>query len=138
MKISILGAGNLGGTLGCCWARKGHNVFFGVPRSKDAKTQELLKTIGSMYAAEPWRKRPRPASPFYRGKASLPLPVLSPRHRDVQERLDLFPRHAVGIFAIIKNCMVVTVESFPERRCPGILPVPERPRRRLFMRGPVS
>jgi predicted dinucleotide-binding enzyme len=47
MKISILGAGNLGGTLGCCWARKGHNVFFGVPRSKDAKTQELLKTIGS-------------------------------------------------------------------------------------------
>jgi 8-hydroxy-5-deazaflavin:NADPH oxidoreductase len=42
MKISILGAGNVGGTLGRAWARKGHDVFFGVPR-----TQELLTTIGS-------------------------------------------------------------------------------------------
>jgi predicted dinucleotide-binding enzyme len=46
MKISILGAGNVGGTLGAAWARKGHEVFFGVPRPHDAKTQELLKTIG--------------------------------------------------------------------------------------------
>jgi predicted dinucleotide-binding enzyme len=47
MKISILGAGNVGGTLGRGWARKGHEVFFGVPRPQDAKTQELLKSIGS-------------------------------------------------------------------------------------------
>ena len=47
MKISILGAGNVGGALGTAWARKGHEVFFGVPRPQDAKTQELLKTIGS-------------------------------------------------------------------------------------------
>jgi predicted dinucleotide-binding enzyme len=47
MRISILGAGNVGGTLGRGWAGKGHDVFFGVPRPQDAKTQELLKTIGS-------------------------------------------------------------------------------------------
>ncbi|MEO7145276.1 MAG: NAD(P)-binding domain-containing protein [Bryobacteraceae bacterium] len=47
MKISVLGAGNVGGTLGRAWARKGHDVFFGVPRANDSKTQELLKSIGS-------------------------------------------------------------------------------------------
>ncbi len=47
MKISILGAGNVGGTLGCAWARKGHDVFFGVPSPEDAKTKQLLTTIGS-------------------------------------------------------------------------------------------
>jgi predicted dinucleotide-binding enzyme len=47
MKISILGAGNVGGTLGRAWARKGHDVFFGVPRPGDAGTPELLRTIGS-------------------------------------------------------------------------------------------
>jgi predicted dinucleotide-binding enzyme len=47
MKISILGASNVGGTLGRAWARKGHDVFFGVPSPGDAGTQELLTTIGS-------------------------------------------------------------------------------------------
>jgi predicted dinucleotide-binding enzyme len=47
MKIGILGAGNVGGTLGSGWARKGHDVFFGVPNPEDAKTLELLKGIGA-------------------------------------------------------------------------------------------
>ncbi|MGH6794974.1 MAG: NADPH-dependent F420 reductase [Methylocella sp.] len=47
MKISILGAGNVGGTLGRAWAHKGHEVYFGVPNPQDPKTQELLKAIGS-------------------------------------------------------------------------------------------
>jgi predicted dinucleotide-binding enzyme len=47
MIISILGAGNVGGTLGRAWARQGYDVFFGVPRPQDARTQQLLKTIGS-------------------------------------------------------------------------------------------
>lgn len=47
MKIGILGAGNVGGTLGRAWARHGYEVFFGVPRPQNAKTQELVKTIGS-------------------------------------------------------------------------------------------
>jgi 8-hydroxy-5-deazaflavin:NADPH oxidoreductase len=47
MKISILGAGNVGGTLGRAWARKGHDVCCGVPSPGDANTKELLTTIGS-------------------------------------------------------------------------------------------
>ncbi|HEV3199191.1 MAG TPA: NADPH-dependent F420 reductase [Bryobacteraceae bacterium] len=47
MKIGILGAGNVGGALGGAWARTGHDVFFGVPRPKEAKMQELLKGIGA-------------------------------------------------------------------------------------------
>jgi predicted dinucleotide-binding enzyme len=47
MKISILGAGNVGGTLGRAWARKGHQIFFGVRQPNEAKMQEHLKTIGS-------------------------------------------------------------------------------------------
>jgi predicted dinucleotide-binding enzyme len=47
MQISILGAGNVGGTLGRGWARKGHRVFFGVPTPNGAKTQDLVNAIGS-------------------------------------------------------------------------------------------
>ncbi len=39
MNIGILGAGNVGGTLGSRWARGGHTVAFGVrdPNSEDAR-----------------------------------------------------------------------------------------------------
>jgi 8-hydroxy-5-deazaflavin:NADPH oxidoreductase len=46
MRIGILGAGNVGGTLGRGWASKGHEVFFGVPRPQDARTQDLIRAIG--------------------------------------------------------------------------------------------
>lgn len=40
MRIGILGAGNVGGTLGESWARKGHEVTFGVryPGAEEVKT----------------------------------------------------------------------------------------------------
>jgi predicted dinucleotide-binding enzyme len=47
MRIGILGAGNVGGTLGRSWAGKGHEVFFGVPSPQDTKTQGLIRGIGS-------------------------------------------------------------------------------------------
>ncbi|MBE9048350.1 NADPH-dependent F420 reductase [Pleurocapsales cyanobacterium LEGE 10410] len=47
MKISILGAGNVGSTLGKSWANKGHEIFFGVRHSDDEKTQDLIKDIGN-------------------------------------------------------------------------------------------
>ena len=47
MKIAILGAGSVGGTLGKGWANKGHQVFFGVRHPDDEKTQNLIKEIGS-------------------------------------------------------------------------------------------
>ena len=47
MKLGIIGAGNVGGTLGAAWAQKaGHEIFFGVTNPKSDKTQALLKTLG--------------------------------------------------------------------------------------------
>jgi predicted dinucleotide-binding enzyme len=47
MKLAIIGAGNVGGTLGKAWAEKGgHDVCFGVRDPKAEKTQMLVKAIG--------------------------------------------------------------------------------------------
>ncbi len=46
MKIAIIGAGNVGGTLGTAWARKaGHDIFFGVRDPQSEKTQALVKKL---------------------------------------------------------------------------------------------
>jgi hypothetical protein len=47
VKIAIIGAGNVGGTLGKGWAKKGHEVFFGVRRPQDPEIQDLLKAAGA-------------------------------------------------------------------------------------------
>jgi 8-hydroxy-5-deazaflavin:NADPH oxidoreductase len=47
MDIAIIGAGNVGGTLGTRWAQGGHRVTFGVRDIRDPKGQELLKAAGS-------------------------------------------------------------------------------------------
>ena len=39
MKIAILGAGNIGGTLGKKWLKAGHEVIFGVRDIRSAKTR---------------------------------------------------------------------------------------------------
>jgi len=47
MKLAIIGAGNVGGTLGTAWAQKaGHEIFFGVRSPKSDKTQALLRALG--------------------------------------------------------------------------------------------
>src|SRR5947207_12931796 len=46
MKIGIIGAGNVGGTLGRAWAKKGHDIFFGVRHPQDDKTRRLLESLG--------------------------------------------------------------------------------------------
>jgi 8-hydroxy-5-deazaflavin:NADPH oxidoreductase len=43
MRIGILGAGNVGGTLGKLWAAKGHEIVFGVPNAADLKYKDLVK-----------------------------------------------------------------------------------------------
>jgi len=47
MKIAIIGAGNVGGTLGARWARKGHIVTFGARNPGDEKLKKLLNNAGS-------------------------------------------------------------------------------------------
>jgi NADPH-dependent F420 reductase len=47
MKIAIIGAGNVGSTLGKAWAKKGHEICFGVRHLNDDKTRQLLQSIGN-------------------------------------------------------------------------------------------
>ncbi len=47
MKIAIIGAGNVGSTLGKAWARMGHDIFFGVRHPKDDKTRQLVQSLGN-------------------------------------------------------------------------------------------
>jgi 8-hydroxy-5-deazaflavin:NADPH oxidoreductase len=48
MKIAIIGAGNVGATLGAAWAQKaGHDIFFGVRDAKSEKTQAAVHKAGA-------------------------------------------------------------------------------------------
>jgi predicted dinucleotide-binding enzyme len=42
MKIGIIGSGNVGGTLGCRWAHKGHEVTFS---SRDPQKEQIRKLV---------------------------------------------------------------------------------------------
>lgn len=46
MRIAIVGAGNVGSTLGKGWAAKGHEILFGVRNPNDAKVQGVVKATG--------------------------------------------------------------------------------------------
>ena len=50
MKIAILGAGSVGGTLGRLWAAKGHSVTFGVPDPTGDKVKKLLSDLSGARA----------------------------------------------------------------------------------------
>jgi hypothetical protein len=52
MKIAIVGAGNVGGTLGTAWAQKaGHEILFGVRNPAAEKAQALVAKLGSKACA---------------------------------------------------------------------------------------
>lgn len=51
MHIAVLGAGNVGGTLGKRWAGAGNQVTFGVRDPDDAKIQTLVRDSGANAAA---------------------------------------------------------------------------------------
>jgi NADPH-dependent F420 reductase len=46
MKIAVIGAGNVGGTLGKRWARAGHEVAFGARDPAEAKVAALVRESG--------------------------------------------------------------------------------------------
>lgn len=48
MKIGVIGAGNIGGTLGAKWASRQHEVYFGV---RDPQKQSLLDKVEQMTGA---------------------------------------------------------------------------------------
>ena len=47
MRIGIIGAGNVGGTLGKGWMKKGHSVKFGLRETSVSKLDELRKEVGA-------------------------------------------------------------------------------------------
>ena len=52
MRIAVIGAGNVGGTLGTGWANRGHEIFFGVRDTADPKLEELRARVhGNAHAA---------------------------------------------------------------------------------------
>lgn len=51
MKIAILGAGNVGSTLGKGWANAHHQIIFGVRDPQAEKVQALLAQIGNQASA---------------------------------------------------------------------------------------
>src|SRR6516162_4603745 len=46
MKVAVIGAGNVGGTLGKRWAQAGHEVVFGARDPKEAKIAALVRESG--------------------------------------------------------------------------------------------
>jgi 8-hydroxy-5-deazaflavin:NADPH oxidoreductase len=55
MKLAIIGAGNVGGTLGTAWAQKaGHEIFFGVRNPMSDQTQAVVRRLeGKAHAGTP-------------------------------------------------------------------------------------
>jgi predicted dinucleotide-binding enzyme len=47
MKIGIIGAGNVGGTLGKGWAARGHEISFGLRDSGSAKSKAAAQAAGA-------------------------------------------------------------------------------------------
>jgi predicted dinucleotide-binding enzyme len=47
MKIGIIGVGNVGGALGKSWAKKGHQVVFGVRNGSDPKVSAAVEDVGN-------------------------------------------------------------------------------------------
>jgi 8-hydroxy-5-deazaflavin:NADPH oxidoreductase len=46
MQIAIIGAGNVGGTLGKGWARAGHSIVYGVPDPSEARHRTTAEVAG--------------------------------------------------------------------------------------------
>jgi predicted dinucleotide-binding enzyme len=51
MNIGIIGAGNVGGTLGKAWAAAGHKIKYGVRNPSDEKITAVLKRCGNNASA---------------------------------------------------------------------------------------
>jgi predicted dinucleotide-binding enzyme len=47
LKLAILGAGNIGRTLGVKWSAAGHHILFGVRDQQSSKAKAALKAAGS-------------------------------------------------------------------------------------------
>ena len=51
MNVAIIGAGNVGSTLGTAWAKKGHRIVYGVRNPAEEKVQAAVKSSGGKASA---------------------------------------------------------------------------------------
>ena len=51
MNIAIIGAGNVGGTLGKSWSKAGHKIKFGLRDTTKPEVVALLKEAGANASA---------------------------------------------------------------------------------------
>lgn len=52
MKIGIIGAGDVGGTLGMRWRQKGHEIMFGIRNRQSQKVQKLIELDNNLEFGE--------------------------------------------------------------------------------------
>ena len=52
MKIGIIGAGDVGGTLGMRWRQKGHEIMFGIRNRQSRNVQKLIELDKNLQFAE--------------------------------------------------------------------------------------
>ena len=64
MKLAIIGAGSVGGTLGTAWAQKkaGHEIFFGVRDPSPTKFEHCCARSAARRRPARRRKPPRPSA----------------------------------------------------------------------------
>jgi predicted dinucleotide-binding enzyme len=65
VKIAVIGAGQVGGTLGNAWQRRGHDISYGVPNPDDPKyaslgaatttNEEAARAADIVVLCTPWR-----------------------------------------------------------------------------------
>jgi hypothetical protein len=101
MRIAVIGAGNVGGSLGRGWSKRGHQVRCGVPNPADAKYRDLPAATPAVAAADadaissrrlgPPPKPLSAASVIYR--AALSSIARTARHGSGRARLGRRPQH---------------------------------------------
>ncbi|MBW8839814.1 MAG: NAD(P)-binding domain-containing protein [Gemmatimonadetes bacterium] len=101
MRIAILGAGNVGGTLGRRWAEAGHDVKFGVRRTDAGAAAvkggqglpsranvvgpaEAVRDANVVVLATPWGCRWRRAAGSRGGRRGARRPPAARRHQPTQ------------------------------------------------------
>src|SRR4051812_40208855 len=127
MRIAVIGAGNVGGTLGRRWAEAGHEVVFGIrhpergaaavkgggalpSKASVASPDEAVKSADAVVLATPWNAVPDAIKEVGSLAGKVLLDATNPLTREM--KLDLGPNgESAGerIQAMAKGAKVVKV-----------------------------
>jgi 8-hydroxy-5-deazaflavin:NADPH oxidoreductase len=124
MKISIIGAGNVGGTLGSGWAERGHEISFGVPdpaktaskkadggvKGKILQVADAAKAGEVVVLAVPWKSVPDALRAAGNLKGKIVLDATNPLQPDLTG-LDTKPGSSGGeqVAALVPGVPVIKI-----------------------------